>query len=188
MFVYLEIKLIINLSKMRNIYLMLVLFSYSLMAQEWVTPVINGYGKIKYSKDVAVQPANDLKYKLVYKITTDQKREGINRGLNGIAHAINMLGCVNIPREHIKIVATIQGPATTIVLKNEEYQKRFGEDNPNIKIIELLAQYGVKLFVCSQATAYKKITPSKINKNVVEALSGSSVIANYQLKGYALMQ
>ena len=101
---------------------MLVLFSYSLMAQEWVTPVINGYGKIKYSRDVAVQPENDLKYRPVYTITTDQKREGINRGLNGIAQAINMLGCVNIPREYIKNIATIQGPATTIVLKNDEYQ------------------------------------------------------------------
>lgn len=173
---------------MRYIYIILVLFSYSLMAQEWVTPVINGYGKIKYSKNIAVQPDSDLEYKLVYKITTDQKREGINRGLNGIAHAINMLGCVNIPRENIKIVATIQGPATNIILKNEEYQKRFGEDNPNTKIIELLSQYGVKLFVCSQATAYKKIPASQIDKNVTEALSGSSVIANYQLNGYALMQ
>ncbi len=173
---------------MRNIYLIIILFSCSLDAQEWVTPVINGYGKIKYSKNIAVQPDHDLEYKLVYKITTDQKREGINRGLNGIAHAINMLGCANIPKENVKIVATIQGPATTIVLKDDEYQKRFGEDNPNTKVIELLSQYGVKLFVCSQATSYKKIPTSTINKNVVEALSGSSVIANYQLKGYALMQ
>ena len=173
---------------MQKIYLVVLLFSFSLGAQEWVTPVINGYGKIKYSKNVAVQPDNDLEYKLVYKITTDQKREGINRGLNGIAHAINMLGCVNIPKENVKIVATIQGPATNIVLKDAEYKERFGEDNPNSKVIKLLSNYGVELFVCSQATAYKKIPASTINKNILEALSGSSVIANYQLKGYALMQ
>ena len=173
---------------MQKIYLIVLLFSFSLGAQEWLTPVINGYGKIKYSKNVAVQPDNDLEYKLVYKITTDQKREGINRGLNGIAHAINMLGCVNIPKENIKIVATIQGPATTIVLKDAEYKKRFGEENPNSEVIKLLSNYGVELFVCSQATAYRKIPASSINENISEALSGSSVIANYQLKGYALMQ
>ena len=173
---------------MQKIYLVVLIFSCSLGAQEWVTPLINGYGKIKYSKNVAVQPDNDLEYKLVYKITTDEKREGINRGLNGIAHAINMLGCVNIPKENVKIVATIQGPATNIVLKDAEYKKRFGEDNPNSKVIKLLSNYGVELFVCSQATAYKKIPSSTINKNILEALSGSSVIANYQLKGYALMQ
>ena len=55
-------------------------------------------------------------------------------------------------------------------------------------MIDLLTQYGVKLFVCSQATAYKKIDSSEINENIIEALSGSSVLLNYQLNGYALMQ
>ena len=51
-----------------------------------------------------------------------------------------------------------------------------------------LSDYGVDLYVCSQATAYKKINKSDINKNITEALSGSSVLLNYQLNGYALMQ
>lgn len=156
-------------------------------AQQWVTPVIEGYGKIKYSKDVAVQPDTNLEYKMVYKITTSETREGINKGLNGIAHAINMLGCVNISSDAVKIAATIQGPATTIVLTDSAYQEKFGKKNPNTEVIKLLSNYGVKLFVCSQATAYKKIENSQINKNVTEALSGSSVLLNYQLNGYALM-
>lgn len=157
-------------------------------AQEWVTPVINGYGKIKYSKNVAVQPDNNLTYKIVYKITTSDTREGVNKGLNGIAHAINMLGCADIKSNAVKIVATIQGPATSIVLTDKAYQEKFGQNNPNTKIIELLSSYGVKLFVCSQATAYKKIEEEQINENITQALSGSSVLLNYQLKGYALMQ
>ena len=56
------------------------------------------------------------------------------------------------------------------------------------KIIRLLSDYGVDLYVCSQATAYKKIKKSDKNKNITEALSGSSVLLNYQLNGYALMQ
>tara|TARA_X000000368_G_scaffold211450_1_gene167104 strand:+ start:257 stop:775 length:519 start_codon:yes stop_codon:yes gene_type:complete len=163
-------------------------FSSIVYGQEWVTPVINGYGKIKYSKNVAVQPDNNLEYKVVYKITTSETREGINKGLNAIAHAINMLGCVNISKEDVKIAATIQGPATSIILTDEAYQEKFGKKNPNTEVIELLSQYGVELFVCSQATAYKKIDASKINKNIIEALSGSSVLLNYQLNGYALMQ
>lgn len=165
-----------------------ICLSSIMKAQEWVTPIIDGYGKIKYSKNVAVQPDNNLEYKIVYKITTSETREGINKGLNGIAHAINMLGCTNILSDKVRIVATIQGPATSIVLTDDAYQKKFGKANPNTEVIKLLSTYGVKLYVCSQATAYKKIENSKINKNVVEALSGSSVLLNYQLKGYALMQ
>ena len=99
-----------------------------------------------------------------------------------------MLGCKNILKDDVKIVATIQGPATTIVLSDDAYQKKFGNKNPNTEVIDLLTQYGVKLFVCSQATAYKKINSSEINENIIEALSGSSVLLNYQLNGYALMQ
>ena len=159
-----------------------------LTAQKWVTPVINGYGKIKYAKNVAVQPDPSLEYNVVYKITTSETREGINKGLNGIAHAINMLGCTNIFNDAVNIVATIQGPATSIVLSDSAYLEKFGKKNPNTEIIELLSNYGVKLFVCSQATAYKKIGINQINKNITEALSGSSVLLNYQLNGYALMQ
>ena len=173
---------------MKKIYLILILTTYFISAQEWVTPVINGYGKIKFSKNVAVQPEENLEYKMVYKITKDELREGVNKGLNGIAHAINMLGCADISKEKINIVATIQGPATSIILSNKAHIEKFGKDNPNTKIIELLTQYGVKLFVCSQATAYKEIKDTEINKNIVLALSGSSVLANFQLKGYALLQ
>lgn len=173
---------------MKKTVLLLLLFSSHVYGQDWVTPVIDGYGKIKYSKNIAVQPDDKLEYKIVYKITTNESREGINKGLNGIAHAINMLGCKNIFKDDVKIVATIQGPATTIVLSDDAYQKKFGKKNPNTKVIDLLTQYGVKLFVCSQATAYKKIDSSEINENIIEALSGSSVLLNYQLNGYALMQ
>ena len=100
-------------------------------SQDWITPVIDGYGKIKYSKNIAVQPDENLHYKAVYKITSSEKREGINKGLNGIAHAINMLGCKNIKKENVDIVATIQGQATTVVLSDDAYEKKFGTKNPN---------------------------------------------------------
>ena len=170
------------------LFIIFILFITKLDAQEWLTPIIKGYGKIKYSKNIAVQPDNNLEYKIVYKITTSETREGINKGLNGIAHAINMLGCANIQNDKVKIVATIQGPATTIILNDNAYQKKFGKNNPNKEVIKLLTNYGVDLYVCSQATAYKKISKSDINKNITEALSGSSVLLNYQLNGYALMQ
>ena len=173
---------------MKKIIIIFVLFSSPVYGQEWVTPIIEGYGKIKYSKNIAVQPDHNLEYKIVYKITTSETREGINKGLNGIAHAINMLGCKNILKDDVKIVATIQGPATYIVLTDEAYKKKYGKKNPNTEVIDLLTKYGVKLFVCSQATAYKKIGVSEINQNITEALSGSSVLLNYQLNGYALMQ
>ena len=48
---------------MKNIFPLLIFFSSIINAQEWLTPVIEGYGKIKFSKDIAVQPENNLEYK-----------------------------------------------------------------------------------------------------------------------------
>ena len=172
---------------MKNIFPLLIFFSSIINAQEWLTPVIEGYGKIKFSKDIAVQPENNLEYKLVYKITTTDLREGVNKGLNSIAHAINMLGCSNISKEKVEIVASISGPATSIILTDKAYKEKYNSNNPNSKIINLLSQYGVKLFVCSQATSYKNIANSQINSNIISALSGASVLANYQLNGFVFM-
>jgi len=63
------------------LYVLCIYLPAILTAQQWVTPVIEGYGKIKYSRDVAVQPDTNLEYKMVYKITTSETREGINKGL-----------------------------------------------------------------------------------------------------------
>ena len=65
---------------MKKIVCLIFLVPSIFYSQDWVTPVINGYGKIKYSKNIAVQPDTNLQYKAVYKITKTEKREGINKG------------------------------------------------------------------------------------------------------------
>ena len=49
---------------MKKTVLLLLLFSSHVYGQDWVTPVIDGYGKIKYSKNIAVQPDDKLEYKV----------------------------------------------------------------------------------------------------------------------------
>ena len=73
------------------------------------------------------------------------------------------------------------------MLSDDAYQKKFGKKNPNTKVIDLLTQYGVKLFVCSQATAAWGIDEKSINIKIQRAFSGLSVLATYQLNGYILM-
>ena len=160
---------------MKKIICLIFLVPSIFYSQDWVTPVIKGYGKIKYSKNIAVQPDINLQYKAVYKITKTEKREGINKGLNGIAHAINMLGCRNIKKENVDIVATIQGQATTIVLSDEAYAKKFGTKNPK-KSNRASISIWSKIIRMFSGNSNKKIKPSDINQNITEALSGSSVL------------
>ena len=60
-----------------------------------------------------------------------------------------MLGCANIKSDVVNIVATIQGAATKIILNDETYEKKYGE-NPNTKVIEFLSNYGGVICLLAQ--------------------------------------
>ncbi|TLP71893.1 DsrE family protein [Maribacter sp. ACAM166] len=156
-------------------------------AQEWTTPIIEGYGKIKEFKDVATQPDANLEYNLVFDVKDDREMDGVNIGLWKIARVINMLGVGGVSQDNVHIVAAIHGGATFAVLNDTEYQEKYDKVNPNAELIKLLHEYGVELSVCAQATAARGITEADLDPNTELALSAMMVLANYQLIGYALL-
>ena len=155
--------------------------------QDWETPIIEGYGKILNIKDSAVQPDSNLTYNLVFDIKDGKEMEGVNAGLWKIARTLNMLGASKIDPKNIHIVAAIHGEATFVVLNNERYTEENGKLNPNLELLKLLTEHDVELYVCGQASAARNIGAADMNPYVQTALSAISVLANYQLKGYALM-
>lgn len=157
------------------------------IAQEWTTPVIAGYGKIKAFDDVAAQPDADLNYKIVFDLKDDREMEGINIGFFKIARLINLLGASGISADKVHIVAAIHGGATFASLNDANYQDKYDKPNPNAEVLKLLKDYGVELYVCAQATAARDITKADLNPNIELGLSAMMVLANYQLKGYAFM-
>jgi intracellular sulfur oxidation DsrE/DsrF family protein len=164
-----------------------LLLTNLLSAQEWVTPTIDGYGKIKDFKNVDARPDASLEYKLVFDITADREMEGVNIGLWKIARVINMLGAANVPKEKIHLVAAIHGGATFATLGEAKYKKKYKKVNPNDELLKLLNDYGVELLVCAQATAARDIAAEDLNSDTRLGLSALMVLANYQLKGYAIM-
>lgn len=174
---------------MKKLFLVAVLTiaAQSSTAQEWVTPVIEGYGKIIDLKDVATQPDPVLDYNIVFDLKDDREMEGINIGFFKVARMINMLGAGGVPKEKIHITAAIHGGATFAVLNDAKYQEKNEKPNPNTAVLQLLKDYGVELLVCAQATAARGITAEDLNTNTELSLSAMMVLANYQLKGYVFM-
>jgi intracellular sulfur oxidation DsrE/DsrF family protein len=164
-----------------------ILVCVQVSSQEWITPVIPGYGQIKNFEDVAIRPDAAIDYKLVFDVKSGDKKDGVNVGLWKIARTLNMLGAANIPSEKIKIVAAIHGEATFASLNNERHEMDFNAPNPNLDLLRLLRDNGVELYVCAQATAARNIEQKDLDPNVTLALSALSVLANYQLMGYAFM-
>jgi len=162
-------------------------FCVDSFAQEWQTPLIEGYGEIKYIDKTAEQPNPIQEYKLLFDVTSDKQKNGVNKRLWVVARTLNMMHVAGVSAANIKIVVAIHGEATFTILTDEAHMSKYGKLNPNNDLIQKLRANGVSLFVCSQATAARNIKDEEVNTDVVPALSALSVLANYQIQGYHLM-
>ena len=177
----------IEFIRISKIFISIIIISNYTNAQEWETPIIKGYGEVKYFDQAASQLNKQLEYKLIFDIKGNQVKNGVNKGLWTIARTLNLFELSGIPSKKIEIVASIHGEATFITLNNNAYQDKFGIDNPNLNLINQLKENRVELYVCSQATASRKINNRDLNINVIPALSGIAVLSNHLLQGFTLM-
>ena len=162
-------------------------FCVDSFAQEWQTPLIEGYGEIKYIDKTAEQPNPIQEYKLLFDVTSDKQKNGVNKRLWVVARTLNMMHVAGVSAANIKIVVAIHGEATFTILTDEAHMSKYGKPNPNNDLIQKLRANGVSLFVCSQAIAARNIKDEEVHKDVAQALSALSVLANYQIQGYYLM-
>ncbi len=177
----------IELIRISKIFISIIIISNYTNAQEWETPIIKGYGEVKYFDQAASQLNKQLEYKLIFDIKSNQVKNGVNKGLWTIARTLNLFELSGIPSKKIELVASIHGEATFITLNNNAYRDKFGRDNPNLNLIKQLKENRVELYVCSQATASRKINNRDLNINVIPALSGIAVLSNHLLQGFTLM-
>ena len=177
----------IEFIKINTTFLWIILVSNYIIAQDWETPIIKGYGEVKFFEQAASQLNKQLDYKLIFDIKSNQIKNGVNKGLWTIARTLNLFELSGIPRKKIELVASIHGEATFITLNNNAYRNKFGIDNPNLNLIKQLKENGVELYICSQATSSRNINNSDLNINVIPALSGIAVLSNHLLQGFTLM-
>ncbi len=161
---------------------------FQMIAQEWQTPKIEGYGKIKYFENAAEQPDASIHHKLVFNITDEKEKEGVNAGLWRIARTLNLFEAAKMPSEKLEVVAVVHGEATYLALSEAMYQKKYNKPNPNLELLKLLKANGVKVYVCGQALSGRDFEPKDMNEYTQLALSALTVLSNYQHKGYALIQ
>ena len=177
----------IEFIRISKIFISIIIISNYTNAQEWETPIIKGYSEVIYFDQAESQLNKHLEYKLIFDIKSNQVKNGVNKGLWTIARTLNLFELSGIPNKKNELVASIHGEATFITLNNNAYQNKFGRDNPNLNLINQLKENVVELYVCSQATASRKINNRDLNINVIPALSGIAVLSNHLLQGFTLM-
>jgi intracellular sulfur oxidation DsrE/DsrF family protein len=155
----------------------------------WVTPALEGYGKIHPLPQGAYRPEAGKTYHVVFGMTMAAKTpQDINPALERVARAVNLYASAGVPLEHLKFVAVAYGPATPLALNNAQYKAAFGVDNPNLPLIARLRKAGIDVAVCGQAVAEHDYPYEWVDSSVTLALSAITTITTLEQSGYSLMQ
>lgn len=155
----------------------------------WSTPAVPGYGKIHYEADAAYKPTAGLSNKIVFQITrSDGAMKDPNLGLERVARVVNLYIASGIPQDQLKFVVSVTGDATPALLTNAHFQKIYGVDNPNLKLIQELKKVGVVVSVCDQSVAFHHYPHDWIDRSVVHALSSPTTVSTLENQGYAWLQ
>ncbi|MEO7072144.1 MAG: DsrE family protein [Rhodanobacter sp.] len=167
----------------------LSLFSTGVLATDgfWQTPTIVGAGKIHPMPQAAYQPDPQATYKVVFSLSKAGTKPGdLSPSLDHVARAVNLYVNAGVPLSHLKFVAIAAGPATPIVLNDDQYRSKYGVANPNLPVIAQLRKAGVDVAVCAQAVAEHNFHYDWVDPQVTVALSGLTTVIDLQQQGYAL--
>lgn len=161
-------------------------FSLSVFAQVTVNPIIKNYGGIydlPYAEE-KIDPALD--YKIVVEVVRgSEKPEDLNWALNNVARMLNLHAMAGVTKDKLHVVLAIHGGAAFTVMNNEEYQKKYKVENPNLDLYKALHEAGVKILVCGQSLIARDINKDRMVPQIKIATSMLTTMTTYQLKGYA---
>ena len=167
-----------------------LIIATSAFCQQRMNPIIADYGGIYEIPYAHEKPDPSLSYNIVIDVATGSENPGqLNDALNNVARLLNLHAIGGVPKENLHVVLAIHAGAAYATLNNQEYQKKYGVDNPNLDLIKALNDSGVvKLFVCGQSLIARGIDHEKISTDIKIATSMLTTVTTYQLKGYAMLK
>ena len=179
-----------NLKYNNLLYLLLAIFSTTsigVVAQTLANPIIKDYGTI-YGIKNSLQPDKNKEYKIVIDLKASNDNFDLpNKGLVNVARMLNLYGAGGLSQENLRVAVAVHYTATPIILNNVGYQKKYGVNNPNLKLIKQLKAAGVEMYVCGQSLVARKYAFEDVNPQVITALSMLTVVTEHTMEGYSLL-
>jgi len=133
----------------------------------------------------------NMKYKLLMELTgfapkglEATAKYDYNAGLVEVARKVNLHVAAGVPAKNIDLVIVVHAGALFALFNNEKYNRKYGVDNPNIKLIKELQNFGARIIVCGQAMTFLRLEMEDLVPGIKQALTAQTVLSTYQLKGY----
>lgn len=111
-----------------------------------------------------------------------------NPYIESVARYLNMHAQAGVPPEQLYAVLVVHNEATPDLLTDTEYQKRFGQSNPNTAMLRALMDAGVEVVLCGQSSLARDVPIEKTVPGVKLALSAMTALIQFQDLGYQLIK
>lgn len=149
-------------------------------------PVIESAGPVFAVPHPDFETPPDMTYRVAFEIveappTVDRP----NPQLVTVARFLNMHGRAGVPLERLD-VAVVHGPAGRALLDDEAYRGLEGVANPHVRLIRELADAGVRIILCGQTAAARRLRRDRLLPSVEMALSAMTAFVVLQEQGYHL--
>lgn len=169
--------------------LFLAFFANTVLAQAAATgPYVSSGGPAFEVADRDVPLREGHKYRVVFEATEyPGEVTDANREFTIVARFLNMHGKNGIPLEDMDIAVVIHGRTLLAALNDEAYEKINGIKNPNLQLLNDLADAGVKFYACGQSLGFRNWDKSDLAEPVQVGLSAMTMLVTLQSDGYALL-
>ncbi len=155
-----------------------------------VHPAIKNFGPVFEVPFTEGKPDASLNYKIVVDCGIAAGKPLENPGemyapLQHVARMYNLHVYGGVKPEKLHVAVAIWGDPISIVMNNETYYKKYGADNPNLKILNELKLAGVTIYACGQSLAKNGIDAADICSEATPVLSRFTAVSTLQLSGFA---
>jgi intracellular sulfur oxidation DsrE/DsrF family protein len=164
-----------------------VIAALPLGAQQQPGPIIlSGGAHAPVPNQTFAVPTN-LEYKVDWDIRVGSANPAEpNDAFNFPARLLNQAAGLGVPRSQLQIAIVVHGTAGEELLANDEYRSRKGVDNPNIALLEEMSKAGIRIILCGQTAANRKMSRDKILPFVQVAASAAWAHAVLARQGYSI--
>ena len=152
-------------------------------------PVIREHGAVFRVGDLDVPVETDRAYRVVFDIyDAPESTSEVNPAVNTPARFLNMHAHAGVPAARMELALVLHGPASRATLSHRAYRERYGVDNPDLPVLEALADAGARIYLCGQSAASRGLLPEEKLAGPVElALSAMTMLVTLQDDGYELI-
>ena len=112
----------------------------------------------------------------------------VNPWMETAARFLNMHARAGVNPDQLKVALVVHNQASTDLLDNVEYQKRFGTPNPNQPLLMALMDFGGQVVFCGQSSFAREVPIEDTVEGVQLSLSAMTALIQFQNQGYRLIK